>query len=92
MDSHEDALLQYRLKNCLQTILDLEEKLSKTHLGPMLLNEFAILKRVFEKLDAVTVDEADVKRIEEATDRFLSELRDTMPDSSLDNDNSRILH
>ena len=32
---NEDSLLHSRLKNCLQTILELEDNLAGTHLGPV---------------------------------------------------------
>lgn len=75
--------LNSRLRNCLQTILELEGALDRTHLGPALQNEFSVLKEVVQKLDNVIVEENDVCRIEAATGRFLSELKESLGDSSL---------
>lgn len=92
MGIHENTLLHSRLKNCLQTILELEDKLAETHLGPMLLTEFSILKGVFDKLEDVSVEEDDVKRIEEATSRFLLELKESLPDAqAVGSDHTRVL-
>lgn len=66
--------LSCRLRNCLVTILELEEALEKTHLGPALHGEFSVLKDVMGRLDDVAVAESDVCRIEKATMRFLEEL------------------
>ena len=70
--------LNSRLRNCLVTILELEGTLEHTHLGPALQKEFTVLKGVMQRLEAVTVEETDVDRIEIATSRFLAELKDTL--------------
>lgn len=70
--------LNSRLRNCLVTILELEEALESTHLGPALQDEFSLLKNVVQRLEDVEVREQDVCRIEAATGRFLAELKDTV--------------
>jgi hypothetical protein len=70
-----------RLQNCLVTILELEGALGQTPLGPVLRNEFTVLKEVVGKLDSVAVEEHDVCRIEAATGRFLAELKDSLGES-----------
>ena len=72
------TLLTSRLRNCLLTILELEEVLEHTHLGPALQKEFAVLKQVMQRLENVAVEESDVCRIETATSRFLAELKETL--------------
>ena len=72
------TLLNCRLRNCLLTILELEETLERTHLGPVLQKEFAVLKQVMQRLESVAVVESDVCRIEAATTRFLAELKETL--------------
>ena len=74
----DTTLLTSRLRNCLLTILELEEVLEQTHLGPALQKEFAVLKQVMQRLENVTVEESDVCRIEAATSRFLAELKETL--------------
>lgn len=71
-------LLTCRLRNCLLTILELEEMLERTHLGPALQKEFSVLKQVMQRLENVEVEETDVCRIEAATSRFLAELKETL--------------
>ena len=72
------ALLNSRLRNCLVTILELEEMLGHTHLGPALQKEFSVLKEVMRRLENVAVEENDVCRIETATSNFLAELKETL--------------
>ena len=70
--------LNSRLRNCLLTILELEDVLTTTHLGPALRQEFVTLKEVVQRLEDVQIEESDVCRIETATSRFLSELKETL--------------
>lgn len=70
--------LNSRLRNCLLTILELEDTLTLTHLGPALQEEFATLKQVMQRLEDVPTEESDVCRIEAATGRFLAELKETL--------------
>lgn len=72
------TLLNSRLRNCLLTILELEEMLGRTHLGPVLQKEFTVLKQVMQRLETVAVVESDVCRVEAATTRFLAELKETL--------------
>ena len=74
--------LSSRLRNCLVTILELENTLEQTHLGPALQNEFTVLKQVMRRLEDVNVEESDVCRIEAATGRFLAELKETLGEST----------
>ncbi len=69
--------LSSRLQNCLLTILELEDTLKYSHLGPVLKDEFVTLKEVMRRLETVDVEEDDVCRIECATGRFLAELKET---------------
>lgn len=70
--------LNSRLHNCLITILELEDALGQTHLGPALQKEFTVLKEVVQRLGDVAVEEKDVCRIEAATGRFLAELKESL--------------
>ena len=72
------TLLNCRLRNCLLTILELEEMLVQTHLGPALQKEFSVLKQIMQHLENVVVEENDICRIEAATSRFLTELKETL--------------
>ncbi|BBD07803.1 uncharacterized protein DFE_1077 [Desulfovibrio ferrophilus] len=74
MDS-KTTVLQSRLMNCLETIIELERDLERLDLGHVLLSEFSQLKDFMERIDQVAVDEEDVRRIEAATSNFLDELK-----------------
>jgi hypothetical protein len=67
--------LAARLANCLTTILELEPDLERLRLGRTLLSEFTILRAYLDRIDGIDLDEADVRRIEAATEVFLGELR-----------------
>jgi len=66
--------LQSRLRNCLQTILELEPDLEDLEIGHDLMKELNMLKTFMKKLDSVDLEEDDVLRIEKATANFLKEL------------------
>ncbi|GAB6176539.1 hypothetical protein JCM16814_14300 [Desulfobaculum senezii] len=74
MDS-KTSILQTRLMNCLETIIELEQDLERLELGHVLLDEFSQLKAFMKRIDQVDVEEEDVRRIERATANFLEELR-----------------
>ena len=60
--------LQIRLKNCLQTILELEPAIGANEEGHIFFREFHTLKAFLDRVD-------DVARLESATANFLAELR-----------------
>lgn len=72
---NEDPRLHDRLRNCLQTILDLEQSLGQMDVTKPILAEFVMLKEIYERLETLFVQEDDVRRIEDATANFLLELR-----------------
>ena len=69
------SVLQSRLMNCLETIIELERHLERLELGHLLLSEFSQLRDFMDKIDQVAVNEEDVRRIEAATSHFLEELK-----------------
>ena len=78
----DDFSLTSRLRNCLATILELEDPLLHTRMGGLLATEFQALKDVMAQLGPVGVCEADVERVEAATDKFLAELKDILAEAS----------
>jgi hypothetical protein len=64
-----------RLKNCLQTILELEPELERLHLPEAFRNELTMLKQHLEKIEHIEFYEEDLQRLETATAKFLNELR-----------------
>lgn len=85
------TILQSRLMNCLETIIELERDLERLELGHVLLSEFAQLKDFLEKIDQVSVDEEDVRRIEAATSHFLEELRGPLGMLDDDEDQDKVV-
>ncbi|GHU92007.1 hypothetical protein AGMMS49974_01630 [Deltaproteobacteria bacterium] len=69
------STLQIRLKNCIQTILELETDLSAEFLGSHFNNELTALKNYLQQVDNMMLAEDDVKRLEDATANFLAEIR-----------------
>ncbi len=74
----ENVILHSRLRNCLQTILDLEPAIRLAPLGDHLMEEFGALKEVMGRLEDISVNEDEVGRIEEATANFLCELKEAL--------------
>lgn len=81
MHTQHNTLLRSRLKNCIETILDLEPALGEFEVGKEFLAEFSKLKNFMQRLNSVFgssdefIEENDVKRIEAATANFLEELK-----------------
>jgi hypothetical protein len=90
-DSEGDGL-QQRLRNCLQTILELEPDLERLEMGEMLMKEFQVLKSFIQRLGQVDVVEDDVARIESATANFLDELRTPLSLSEETRSKDRLVH
>lgn len=67
--------LQIRLKNCLQTILELEPAIGANEEGHIFFREFHTLKAFLDRVDGMSLVEDDVARLESATANFLAELR-----------------
>lgn len=67
--------LRLRLQNCLQTILDIRDSLDSIPFGFSFVPELGSLEQLLAKLDEVPLSEAEVRRIELATDHFLYELK-----------------
>lgn len=66
--------LRLRLQNCLQTILAIKDKLDTIPFGASFLPELGSLEDSLAGLASLEPTEAGVKRVEEATARFLNEL------------------
>ena len=66
--------LQLRLKNCLQTILELEPDMAQLSLRVNFQQEIDTLKGYMSEIDQLNLSEEDVLRLERATALFLEEL------------------
>lgn len=74
-------VLQFRLTNCLQTILDMQPAL-RTSCRAALAGDMALLRSYMSRVEDMDLGEEDVARLEHMTSRFLRELggcRSTVP-------------
>lgn len=71
------SILQLRLKNCIQTILDLEPDMRSGTWGRCFGEELSTLREYLERIDRMDLAEDDVCRLESATAAFLAELSRT---------------
>lgn len=84
MNGQEKQNLMFRLNNCLETILELEQELEKLDLSRNFVAELEVLKGFMSKMEKIQVSEDEVKRIESATGNFLQELK--LPLAQADSD------
>ena len=68
------SVLQIRLKNCIQTILDLEPAIRERGENEFE-DDFHKLKSYLRRVDEMELGEDDVSRLEYVTAAFLSELK-----------------
>lgn len=74
----EAAELKLRLQSCLQTILELRNELDAMPFGIEFMPEIGSLEEFLSRIDHVQINEPEVLRIEQATGKFLSELKELM--------------
>lgn len=75
------SILQIRLKNCLQTILDMQPAM-RASCRVTLAEDLALLRSYLGRVDSMSLGEEDVNRLERMTSQFLRELggcRSTVP-------------
>lgn len=74
----EGKELKIRLQSCLETILETKDSLDSIPFGASFLPELGSLETFLSRLTDMEPTEAEVKRVEEATARFLGELAELM--------------
>lgn len=79
----EDPILQSRLRNCLQTILDLRDDLDSSAYSSAFGHELNMIKQFLARAQDVPVTSTDVERIEQATEVFLAELQELLHEKPL---------
>lgn len=67
--------LQVRLRNCIQTILELEPVIQANN-GLLFEEEFISLKKYLAYIENMELIEDDVLKMEKATSEFLEDIRD----------------
>ncbi|MDR2573103.1 MAG: hypothetical protein LBC94_01945 [Desulfovibrio sp.] len=76
MTTLQKDILRIRLRNCIQTILELEPELNVLQLrGKYFNSEISMLKNCLHQVDKMILAEDDVQRLETATANFLAELK-----------------
>ncbi len=63
-----------RIESCIETILDLNERLGEGKIKPEIIEHFRKLKKSFAFLDDDMVNESELSSIEEATNQLLEEI------------------
>lgn len=86
-----NSLLHVRLKNCLQTILELEPDMSSLRMRTEFRTELETLKEYLNRVEDLDLAEEDVLRLERATANFLDELRLPLSQVRPDGRKNRIL-
>jgi len=71
---NDKTKLQARLKNCLLTIIEMEPMISRLSFHHELEKEFKQLREISGKISGLDLSDAEVQRIENATETFLKEL------------------
>ncbi len=69
----KNTALRERLRNCLSAVLDMEEDFRAQGMDSFLGEEMGMLKDYAGRLDAITLDEAELARLEELTAKILNE-------------------
>ncbi|MDD2966718.1 MAG: hypothetical protein PHN64_04400 [Desulfovibrionaceae bacterium] len=69
-----NASLHIRLKNCLQTILELEPDIQEELRRSAFAQEFTKIRYFLDKVESIDLKEEEVARLEKATATFLAEL------------------
>ncbi len=72
---HRVETYRLRIESCIETILEVNESLSDSLLDPETIDHFERLKTVMQNLDARTIQEKDLVRLEEATNRLLQDMK-----------------
>ncbi len=67
--------LRLRVESCVNTILDLNERLGDGKIKREIVEQFKTLKESIRDMTDESGDERDIDRIEEATNRLLEEIR-----------------
>jgi len=75
--------LRMRVESCVNTILDLNQRLGEGRIKPEIIEQFERLKESLRYVTDETVDEKDISRIEEATNQLLAEIGMTFGDDQL---------
>lgn len=70
--------LKYKLKNCLETILEFENTLSQlnSNYSLKMTKEFEYINNVLNNIEEIEFSLEDIEKIEKITSKFLNEIKD----------------
>ncbi|MCU0574328.1 MAG: hypothetical protein MUF52_05020 [Syntrophobacteraceae bacterium] len=72
-----------RVESCVETILDLDQRLGDGRIKPEIVEQFRRLRDSLQYVTDDSVDEKDINRIEEATNHLLQEMKQWVGDENL---------
>lgn len=75
--------LRVRVENCVSTILELHERIGDGYIRQDIIRQFELIRDSLRHVTDDNVDEADISRIEEATNQLLAELRTALPQNAI---------
>lgn len=75
LHKQERKHFRLRVESCVETILDLNQRLGEGKIKPEIVEQFRRLKDSLQYVTDDSVEEKDIYRIEEATNNLLQEVR-----------------
>lgn len=84
--------LRQRVENCVTTILELNRYLGEGQIKPEIIKQFERLKSFLQAMTEETVDEADIGKIEAATNQLLEEIRENLQKRDIDYHHQGLTH
>lgn len=81
-----------RVESCVETILDLNQRLGEGKIKPEIVEQFRRLKDSLQYVTDDSVEEKDIHRIEEATNHLLQEVKQVVGDQNLSSLHEGVAH
>jgi hypothetical protein len=81
-----------RVESCVETILDLNQRLGDGKIKPEIVEQFRRLKDSLQYVTDESVEEKDINRIEEATNHLLQEVKRVVGDQNLNSLHEGLAH
>jgi hypothetical protein len=83
LQKQDRKYFRLRVESCVETILDLNQRLGDGKIKPEIVEQFKRLKDSLQYVTDDSVDEKDINRIEEATNHLLQEVKRIMGEKNL---------
>ncbi len=75
MHKQDRKYFRQRVESCVETILELDQRLGDGKIKPEIVDQFRRLRDSLQYVTDDSVDEKDINRIEEATNHLLQEVK-----------------